>query len=130
MYSLDDKIKAVKLYIKYGKSAEAVIRELGYPNRHSLVYRYKEYVKTNLFIYRKTFILSYLVRELFFIINSEAVLLTYPRFMLSKFQNIRNTLTGMPVTIWIAGMTHGFICRRIFQQFFKVFINRFFIGAN
>ncbi len=47
MYSLDDRIKAVKLYIKYGKSAATVIRELGYPNRHSLVCWYKEYVKTN-----------------------------------------------------------------------------------
>ena len=47
MYSLEDKIKAVQLYIKYGKSAAAVIRELGYPNRHTSVCWYKEYVKTN-----------------------------------------------------------------------------------
>ena len=47
MYSLEDRIKAVKLYIKYGKSAAAVIRELGYPNRHSLASWYKEYVNTN-----------------------------------------------------------------------------------
>ena len=32
MYSYDDRIKAVELYIKYGLKAAAVIRELGYPD--------------------------------------------------------------------------------------------------
>ena len=44
MYSYDDRIKAVELYIKYGLKAAAVIRELGYPDRHSLAMWYKEFV--------------------------------------------------------------------------------------
>ena len=36
MYSYDERIKAVELYIKYGLRAATVIRELGYPDRHSL----------------------------------------------------------------------------------------------
>ncbi len=44
MYSYEQRIKAVELYIKYGLRAAAVIRELGYPNRHSLVTWYKEYL--------------------------------------------------------------------------------------
>ena len=41
MYSYEERKKAVDLYIKYGKKATAVITELGYPNRHSLVQWYK-----------------------------------------------------------------------------------------
>lgn len=37
---------AVKLYIKYFHKAAAVIRELGYPNRHVLVQWFKEYEAT------------------------------------------------------------------------------------
>lgn len=44
MYSYEQRIKAVELYIKYGLRAAAVIRELGYPNRHSLIVWYKEYL--------------------------------------------------------------------------------------
>lgn len=47
MYSYNDRMKAVQLYIKYNKNAAAVIRELGYPNRHSLVNWYKEYINSN-----------------------------------------------------------------------------------
>jgi len=36
MYSREKKMKAVELYIKYDKSAADVIRELGYPDRHTL----------------------------------------------------------------------------------------------
>ena len=36
MYSYKQRKKAVELYIKYGKNAAAVIRKLGYPDRHSL----------------------------------------------------------------------------------------------
>lgn len=37
MYSLDERMKAVRLYIQYDFSAAAVMRELGYPkNRHSI----------------------------------------------------------------------------------------------
>ena len=43
MYSYEDRMKAVQLYIQYDQNAAAVIRELGYPNRHSLVSWYKEY---------------------------------------------------------------------------------------
>lgn len=36
MYSYDDRIRAVRLYIQYDKSAAAVIQELGYPERKTL----------------------------------------------------------------------------------------------
>lgn len=45
MYSREDRMKAVELYIKYDKSIAAVIRELGYPNRGSLPRWYKAYLK-------------------------------------------------------------------------------------
>ena len=44
MYSYEERIKAVKLYEKYGKRAAAVIRELGYPDRHVLAKWYQEYI--------------------------------------------------------------------------------------
>lgn len=47
MYSYEDRMKAVQLYIQYDQNAAAVIRELGYPNRHSLVSWYKEYLNNN-----------------------------------------------------------------------------------
>jgi putative transposase len=47
VYSYEDRMKAVKLYIQYDKSAAAVIHELGYPNRHSLVNWYEEFLKNN-----------------------------------------------------------------------------------
>ena len=37
MYSYEERMKAVQLYIKYGRRAAPVIHELGYPNRHMLV---------------------------------------------------------------------------------------------
>ena len=43
MYSYEERIKAVKLYIQYCMSAASVIRELGYPNRHTLKSWYKEF---------------------------------------------------------------------------------------
>jgi transposase-like protein len=36
MYSEDQKKKAIELYLKYGRRASAVMRELGYPNRLTL----------------------------------------------------------------------------------------------
>ncbi len=45
MYSYEDRMKAVKLYEKYGKRAAAVIHELGYPDRHALVKWYREYIE-------------------------------------------------------------------------------------
>lgn len=46
MYTYEQRMTAVKLYIKYFHRASAVIRELGYPNRHVLVNWYKEYEAT------------------------------------------------------------------------------------
>ena len=36
MYSLEEKKKVVELYLKYGRNTAVTIRELGYPNRHTL----------------------------------------------------------------------------------------------
>jgi Transposase. len=46
MYSYEDRIKAVELYIKYDLSAADTVRELGYPGRKMLVLWYKEYQET------------------------------------------------------------------------------------
>lgn len=46
MYSYEDRIKAVELYIKYDLSAADTVRELGYPSRKMLVRWYKEYQET------------------------------------------------------------------------------------
>ena len=43
MYTYEQRMKAVQLYIKYYHKASLVIRELGYPNRHQLVKWYNEY---------------------------------------------------------------------------------------
>jgi putative transposase len=42
MYSYEDRIKAVELYIKYDKSAAATVQELGYPSYKMLIRWYKE----------------------------------------------------------------------------------------
>lgn len=36
MSSYEDKMRALELYLSYGRSAAAAINELGYPNRHTL----------------------------------------------------------------------------------------------
>jgi transposase InsO family protein/transposase-like protein len=46
MYSYEDRVRAVMLYIKYDKSAAAVIRELGYPSRKNLRRWHSIYVET------------------------------------------------------------------------------------
>lgn len=46
MYTYEQRMTAVNLYIKYHHKAAAVIRELGYPNRHVLVQWFKEYEAT------------------------------------------------------------------------------------
>jgi transposase-like protein len=46
MYSYDDRIRAVKLYIKLGKRAATAIRMLGYPSR--------KYLRQWYLIYRET----------------------------------------------------------------------------
>ena len=36
MYSYEDRIRAVRLYIKFGKRTRATIRQLGYPTTNAL----------------------------------------------------------------------------------------------
>lgn len=43
MYSYEDRIRAVKLYIKLGKRTGATIRQLGYPTKNSLKSWHAEY---------------------------------------------------------------------------------------
>lgn len=43
MYSYEDRIRAVKLYIKLGKRLTAIIRQLGDSTKNSLKGRYREY---------------------------------------------------------------------------------------
>ena len=43
MYSYDERMRAVQLYIKYDKNIAAVIHELGYPTRQMLYLWYKEF---------------------------------------------------------------------------------------
>ena len=46
MYTEEEKLRAVQLYIKYDLSTHAVLRELGYPSRNMLPRWYKEYIET------------------------------------------------------------------------------------
>ena len=47
MYSYEERLKAVRLYIQYDKSYSSVFRELGYPpSSHSIKLWYKEYEET------------------------------------------------------------------------------------
>ena len=43
MFSLEERTRAVELYVKYGRKAAPVIRELGYPCRVTLVAWYREW---------------------------------------------------------------------------------------
>lgn len=43
MYSYEDRIRAVKLYIKLGKRTGATIRKLGYPTKNALKSWHREY---------------------------------------------------------------------------------------
>ena len=43
MYSYDDRIRAVELYIKLGKRVRATIRQLGYPTKNALKSWCREY---------------------------------------------------------------------------------------
>lgn len=45
MYSRENRMKAIELYIKYDKSAADVIHELGYPSRNLLPRWYKTYLE-------------------------------------------------------------------------------------
>lgn len=44
MYSYEERLRAVKLYIKYDHSLSVVIRELGYPSHQALLQWYREYI--------------------------------------------------------------------------------------
>jgi|LSQX01.2.fsa_nt_gb transposase InsO family protein/transposase-like protein len=46
MYSYEERVKAVRLYIKYDLSVADTIRELGYPSRNMLVRWHTEYEET------------------------------------------------------------------------------------
>lgn len=43
MYSYEDRIRAVELYIKLGKRVRPAIRQLGYPTKNSLKGWFREY---------------------------------------------------------------------------------------
>ena len=43
MYSYEDRIRAVELYIKLGKRTGPTIRQLGYPTKNALKGWYREY---------------------------------------------------------------------------------------
>src|ERR1700761_1123893 len=43
MYSYDDRIRAVELYIKLGRRLKATIRQLGFPTKNALKGWYREY---------------------------------------------------------------------------------------
>jgi len=43
MYSYEDRIRAVELYIKLGKRVKPTIRQLGYPTKNALKGWYREY---------------------------------------------------------------------------------------
>ena len=44
MYSYEERLRAVKMYIKYDHSLSTVIRELGYPSHQALLQWYREYI--------------------------------------------------------------------------------------
>jgi transposase-like protein len=43
MYSYEDRIRAIELYIKLGKRVRATIRQLGYPTKNALKGWYREH---------------------------------------------------------------------------------------
>jgi hypothetical protein len=47
MYSDEDRMRAVQLYIKLGKPANATIRWLGYPTKNALKHRHREFASGN-----------------------------------------------------------------------------------
>ncbi len=44
MYSYEDRIKAVRLYLKLGKRLGVTIRQLGYPTKNTLIGWYREFL--------------------------------------------------------------------------------------
>ncbi|KRB49137.1 hypothetical protein ASE04_18310 [Rhizobium sp. Root708] len=47
MYSYEDRMRAVQLYIKLGKRANAAIRQLGYPTKNALKHWHRELARGN-----------------------------------------------------------------------------------
>ena len=47
MYSYEDRVRAVQLYIKLGKRSGATIRQLGYPTKNSLKNWHEEYERSH-----------------------------------------------------------------------------------
>lgn len=45
MYSYEDRIRAVELYIKLGLRVRPTIRQLGYPSKNALKGWYREYLQ-------------------------------------------------------------------------------------
>ena len=45
MYSYEDRMRAVQLYIKLGKRANGTIRQLGYPTKNALKHWYREFAR-------------------------------------------------------------------------------------
>lgn len=45
MYSYEQRMEAVELYLQYDKSAYAVIRDLGYPSFNMLKLWYREFLE-------------------------------------------------------------------------------------
>ena len=43
MYSYEDRMRAIALYVRYGQASATTIRELGYPSRKALYRWYREY---------------------------------------------------------------------------------------
>ena len=46
MYSYEDRIRAIKLYLKLGKRTAPTIRQLGYPTKNALKSWYREYERS------------------------------------------------------------------------------------
>jgi putative transposase len=47
MYSYEDRLRAVQLYIKLGKRVSLTIRQLGYPTKNALKTWYREYERSH-----------------------------------------------------------------------------------
>lgn len=47
MYSYEDRLRAVQLYIKFAKRLGLAIRKLGYPTKNALITWHREYEQRN-----------------------------------------------------------------------------------
>ncbi len=62
-YTFDERMAAVKLYIKYDNSPSAVIYELGYPSRGCLQKWYQEYAETGTLSKDNSHMLKYTLEQ-------------------------------------------------------------------